>query len=85
MTLTDQSTQARPGEELDAGVIDSYLKANIAGLDGQPSISQFPGGASNLTYLVSYPVATWCCAARRSARRPSPPTTWAASSVSSTN
>ena len=55
MTLTDQSTQARPGEELDAGVIDSYLKANIAGLDGQPSISQFPGGASNLTYLVSYP------------------------------
>ncbi|MFJ4344348.1 phosphotransferase family protein [Pseudomonas sp. NPDC089401] len=55
MTLTDQSTQVRPGEELDAAVIDPYLKANIAGLDGTPRISQFPGGASNLTYLVSYP------------------------------
>ena len=55
MTLTDQSTQVRPGEELDAAVIAPYLKANIPGLDGLPSISQFPGGASNLTYLVSYP------------------------------
>ncbi|MGE8049902.1 phosphotransferase family protein [Pseudomonas monteilii] len=55
MTLTDQSTQVRPGEELDAAVIDPYLKANIPGLDGMPNISQFPGGASNLTYLVSYP------------------------------
>lgn len=55
MTLTDQSTQVRPGEELDAAVIDPYLKGHIAGLEGTPSISQFPGGASNLTYLVSYP------------------------------
>ncbi|MFJ2525446.1 phosphotransferase family protein [Pseudomonas capeferrum] len=55
MTLTDQSTQVRPGEELDAAVIDPYLKAHITGLAGLPSISQFPGGASNLTYLVSYP------------------------------
>ncbi|MFP3831067.1 phosphotransferase family protein, partial [Pseudomonas sp. SIMBA_021] len=44
MTLTDQSTQVRPGEELDAAVIDPYLKANIPGLDGLPRISQFPGG-----------------------------------------
>lgn len=55
MTLTDQSTQVRPGEELDAAVIAPYLKANIPGLNGLPRISQFPGGASNLTYLVSYP------------------------------
>lgn len=55
MTLTDQSTQVRPGEELDAAVIDPYLKAHITDLAGLPSISQFPGGASNLTYLVSYP------------------------------
>ncbi|MGH8380047.1 phosphotransferase family protein [Pseudomonas sp.] len=55
MTLTDQSTQVRPGEELDAAVIDPYLKAHIAGLTGIPQISQFPGGASNLTYLVQYP------------------------------
>ncbi|WP_411382868.1 phosphotransferase family protein [Pseudomonas sp. L7] len=55
MTLTDQSTQVRPGEELDAAIIDPYLKAHIPGLAGTPSISQFPGGASNLTYLVAYP------------------------------
>jgi aminoglycoside phosphotransferase (APT) family kinase protein len=55
MGLTDQSTDIRAGEELDAGVIDSYLKAHIADLRGELRISQFPGGASNLTYLLEYP------------------------------
>jgi aminoglycoside phosphotransferase (APT) family kinase protein len=55
MALTDQSTAIRTGEELDAGIIDAYLKAHIDGLSGTPIISQFPGGASNLTYLLQYP------------------------------
>ncbi|MCY1407008.1 Phosphotransferase enzyme family protein [compost metagenome] len=55
MSLTDQSTRIRAGEELDASLIDPYLKAHIPGLEGQPAISQFPGGASNLTYLLQYP------------------------------
>lgn len=55
MTLTDSSTLVRPGEELDAQAVDAFLKASIAGLAGTPGISQFPGGASNLTYLVAYP------------------------------
>ena len=55
MALNDQSTQIRPGEELDASPIDPYLKAHIPGLSGTPTISQFPGGASNLTYLLEYP------------------------------
>ncbi|MBM7062028.1 phosphotransferase family protein [Pseudomonas sp. UL073] len=55
MALTDQSTRIRDGEELDAAAIDTYLKANIPGLSGTPRISQFPGGASNLTYLLEYP------------------------------
>ncbi|WP_095093930.1 phosphotransferase family protein [Pseudomonas sp. Irchel 3A5] len=55
MALTDQSTDIRAGEELDAALIDPYLKAQIPGLEGTPHISQFPGGASNLTYLVQYP------------------------------
>ncbi|WP_263145735.1 phosphotransferase family protein [Pseudomonas sp. RIT-PI-AD] len=55
MTLTDQSTGIRQGEELDAALIDPYLKAHIPGLEGTPRISQFPGGASNLTYLIEYP------------------------------
>src|ERR1700712_56787 len=55
MALTDQSTQVRSGEELDAALIDPYLKAQIPGLSGTAQISQFPGGASNLTYLLKYP------------------------------
>ncbi|MCP1131649.1 phosphotransferase family protein, partial [Robbsia andropogonis] len=55
MELTDQSTKIRTGEELDAGLIDPYLKAHIPELRGVPVISQFPGGASNLTYLIQYP------------------------------
>lgn len=55
MALNDQSTTIRPGEELDASLIDPYLKAHIPGLSGAVSISQFPGGASNLTYLLEYP------------------------------
>jgi aminoglycoside phosphotransferase (APT) family kinase protein len=55
MALTDQSTKIRSGEELDASLIDPYLKAHIPGLVGSPEISQFPGGASNLTYLIQYP------------------------------
>ena len=34
MALNDQSTQIRPGEELDASLIDPYLKAHIPGLVG---------------------------------------------------
>ena len=55
MTLTDQTIASREGEELDAGVIDAYLKSQIPGLTGEPQIRQFPGGASNLTYLLEYP------------------------------
>ena len=55
MTLSDQTIRSREGEELDAAVIDPYLKAHIPGLNGSPKISQFPGGASNLTYLIEYP------------------------------
>ena len=55
MALQDQSTRIREGEELDAVAIDRYLKAHIDGLEGSPVVSQFPGGASNLTYLIEYP------------------------------
>ncbi|MDQ7987249.1 phosphotransferase family protein [Pseudomonas sp. G34] len=54
MTLTDRPGAIRQGEELDARAIDTYLKAQISDLRGEPQISQFPGGASNLTYLLRY-------------------------------
>lgn len=55
MATIDQAGNVRSGEELDVPAVDQYLKAHIAGLEGTPEISQFPGGASNLTYLVKYP------------------------------
>lgn len=55
MALTDQTSDVRAGEELPADIVDRFLKAHISGLSGIPKISQFPGGASNLTYLLEYP------------------------------
>lgn len=55
MSLIDAASKIREGEELDVAAVDQYLKQHIAGLNGSPEITQFPGGASNLTYQVSYP------------------------------
>lgn len=52
--MNDQASAVRDGEELDLAKVDAYLKTKIAGLTGDPEVKQFPGGASNLTYLISY-------------------------------
>jgi len=54
MDLTDRPTDIRSGEELDQSRMESFLKDNIADLKGPLRLRQFPGGASNLTYLVSF-------------------------------
>ncbi len=48
-------TPVRPGEELDWTALDRHLKTVIPNLEGQPDISQFAGGSSNLTYRLNYP------------------------------
>jgi aminoglycoside phosphotransferase (APT) family kinase protein len=51
-------TQAvRKDENLDWQALDRYLQDKIPGLDGQPDISQYPAGNSNLTYCLRYPNA----------------------------
>ncbi|MDJ0655991.1 MAG: phosphotransferase family protein [Xanthomonadales bacterium] len=47
--------EVRSDEALDWQRLDRYLKQAIPGLDGQPQISQYPSGRSNLTYQLSYP------------------------------
>jgi aminoglycoside phosphotransferase (APT) family kinase protein len=42
----------RPGEELDQDRLADYLRLAV-GLEGPLRVQQFPGGHSNLTYLVS--------------------------------
>lgn len=48
----DKATKIRTGEELDAGKLNEYLKNKIPDFGEIVDISQFPGGFSNLTYLV---------------------------------
>ena len=52
--LIDQAGQVRAGEEVDVAQVTAYLKAQGLKLEGSPELKQFPGGASNLTYQLSY-------------------------------
>lgn len=50
--MIDDAKKVRQGEELDTGKIGEYLKEHVDGLEGSVEVLQFPGGYSNLTYLV---------------------------------
>ncbi|MGY0218420.1 phosphotransferase family protein [Endozoicomonadaceae bacterium StTr2] len=52
--VIDQPRPVRAGEELDTATLDAYLKQHIPGLTGTLELTQFPGGASNLTYQLKY-------------------------------
>jgi aminoglycoside phosphotransferase (APT) family kinase protein len=56
MTVSRDSTAVRTGEELDLAALDGYLREHLTGIDPSSpiEIEQFPGGHSNLTYLVRY-------------------------------
>jgi aminoglycoside phosphotransferase (APT) family kinase protein len=50
--MEDVPGTIRPGEELDLGKLSAYLEQLFG--PGPVSVSQFPGGHSNLTYLVRH-------------------------------
>jgi len=50
--MEDQARQIRVGEELDIEKLQKSLQVNIPGFTEIIEIQQFPGGFSNLTYLV---------------------------------
>ncbi len=57
--MSDASTPGavRAEDSFDAEVMATWLRANAsdaAGLGGTPEVRQFSGGASNLTYLLTY-------------------------------
>ncbi|MCX6129530.1 MAG: phosphotransferase family protein, partial [Proteobacteria bacterium] len=52
--MLDQAVPTRRGEELDSSAIESYVKSLLPKLRGPCRIQQFPDGASNLTYLLSF-------------------------------
>jgi aminoglycoside phosphotransferase (APT) family kinase protein len=50
--VTPDTAPVRPGEELDIGALQSYLAGVVPGVDDGIEVAQFPGGHSNLTYLL---------------------------------
>jgi aminoglycoside phosphotransferase (APT) family kinase protein len=48
----DEARPVRPGEELDTGRLSAFLRERSLTDGGALEIEQFPGGYSNLTYLV---------------------------------
>ncbi|MDB4964204.1 MAG: aminoglycoside phosphotransferase [Myxococcales bacterium] len=49
----DEPRPVRPGEELDLAKLTAYLETEL-GIPGAVTVEQFPGGHSNLTYLVHH-------------------------------
>ena len=49
----DNATEIREGEELDIHKLTNYLKNILPDFSDKISIKQFPGGFSNLTYLIT--------------------------------
>jgi aminoglycoside phosphotransferase (APT) family kinase protein len=50
--LRDHPTSVRAGEELDLARLEPFLRSHFPAATGALSVAQFPGGHSNLTYLV---------------------------------
>ena len=48
----DRSTNIRAGEELPVPVLEKYLLDHLPNAESPLVVEQFPGGASNLTYLL---------------------------------
>ncbi|MBN1614549.1 MAG: phosphotransferase family protein [Deltaproteobacteria bacterium] len=54
MKITDDAKAVRQGEELDTVRLEGFLRDAVADLPGELVLRQFPGGNSNLTYLIRF-------------------------------
>ncbi len=55
----DQPSEVRAGEELDVGRLVPFLQKHLPGFTGPLNVAQFPGGHSNLTYLLRSGTHEW--------------------------
>jgi aminoglycoside phosphotransferase (APT) family kinase protein len=46
------TSKVRQGEELNVAALAGYLRGKIEGVESSIAVEQFPGGHSNLTYLI---------------------------------
>lgn len=54
-SMLDQARDVRAEDSFDVAAVDAWLKQRVDGLEGAPAVKQFPGGASNLTFQLTYP------------------------------
>ncbi|HMP30353.1 MAG TPA: phosphotransferase family protein, partial [Saprospiraceae bacterium] len=52
--MIDQPKEVRKENELDRKVLYEYLKVHIPNLMGDLTVQQYSGGASNITYLLTF-------------------------------
>jgi aminoglycoside phosphotransferase (APT) family kinase protein len=52
--MLDTSGAVRPGEQIDVRAVDAWLRTIVPDLEGEPALTQYPGGASNWTYRLAY-------------------------------
>jgi aminoglycoside phosphotransferase (APT) family kinase protein len=52
--VVDNAGEVRGEDAFDVAAVDAFLKERVE-LSGTPGVKQFPGGASNLTYQLTYP------------------------------
>ncbi|MDX1788376.1 MAG: phosphotransferase family protein [Psychrobacter sp.] len=50
----DKGGEVREGEELDAQAVSNWLREQGVDIEGEPTVTQFSGGASNWTYRLQY-------------------------------
>ena len=53
--LLDRGKPQRPGETLPLDRVLPWLRTAVSGLQGEPAVTQFTGGASNWTYRLKFP------------------------------
>ena len=58
-TLIDSPRETRPGEEINISDLEKYLQGKLEHFSSPITIKQFPGGHSNLTYLLSSESHEW--------------------------
>ncbi len=50
----DETIEVRADERFDEPALAEYLRGKLTGAEGDPIVSQFAGGAANLTYQLDY-------------------------------
>ncbi|MBO6225431.1 MAG: phosphotransferase, partial [Psychrobacter sp.] len=52
--ILDKGGEVRDGEALDSKAVSTWLRDQGIDIQGEPTVTQFSGGASNWTYRLQY-------------------------------